>query len=563
MKRLPDLPDSAHVAILGKTGSGKTYTAKRYVEGWLDAGRQVCVVDPTGAWWGLRLKRDGKTPAFPVVLLGGERGDLPLHERSGAAVARLVTEQRASVVVDTSDLTVGQYTRWFIDFAGTLYSTVRSPLRLVIDEAHYFAPQGRVPDPDAGRMLHACNRLMSGGRSRGIAGMLITQRPQKLHKDSLTCADALIAMRVLAPQDRAAVKEWVDACGAPKVGAAVLDSLAQLGRGEGWFWHPETGAPRRVKFPAIATYDSSATPTGGDERPAPTAIDLEEVRAAMAEAVAEAKANDPKALRAEIERLRAEMTKAPTAVDGQAVARAVAAAVGEARVAMARAWAEAAESIRSSLAGIHGALEGVRRKCTESAPEVNGSGAVRATPAPAEVMSEPCRWTAWEKKAARLNGNRSVSAPLPKGEAAILSALLMRARPTRRETLTVLTSYKRSSRDTYVQKLAARGLVAVNGDGIVATAAGRAALPDVTPLPTGAALREWWLRELPAGEGKVLRVLIDAYPRAVARDDVSDRTGYRRSSRDTYLQKLAVRELVEFEAGAARASGDLFDGGMV
>src|SRR6185295_15513138 len=97
----------------------------------------------------------------------------------------------------------------------------------VIVEAQYFMPQGRVPDPDAGRMLHAGNRLMSGGRSRGIRGMLITQRPQKLHKDALTCADTLIAMRVLSPQDRKTIKEWVDGCGNAEDGKRVLDSLAQ------------------------------------------------------------------------------------------------------------------------------------------------------------------------------------------------------------------------------------------------------------------------------------------------------------------------------------------------
>jgi len=105
---------------------------------------------------------------------------------------------------------VGQYTRWFIDFAGTLFTTIKNPLHLIIDEAHHFMPQGKVPDPDTGKMLHAGNRLMSGGRSRGIRGMLITQRPAKLHKDSLTCADTLIAMRVIAPQDRSAIKDWID-----------------------------------------------------------------------------------------------------------------------------------------------------------------------------------------------------------------------------------------------------------------------------------------------------------------------------------------------------------------
>lgn len=306
MNTIPSAALNQHIAILGKTGSGKSYAARGVVEHLLTEDRQVCILDPTSAWWGLRLASNGKDKGYDVVLLGGERADIPLHERSGAAVARLVTEQGASVVIDTGGMTVGEYTRWFIDFAGTLYTTVKSPLHLVIDEAHHFMPQGKSPDVDAGRMLHAGNRLMSGGRSRGIRGMLITQRPAKLHKDSLTCADTLVAMRMIAPQDRAAVKDWIDGAGDPARGRDVLDSLASLERGEGWVWYPEGKHLERVRFPKIKTYDSSATPSdGGKSAPKVGEIKLDEVRAAMAEAVRDAEANDPKALRAKV----AELTK--------------------------------------------------------------------------------------------------------------------------------------------------------------------------------------------------------------------------------------------------------------
>src|ERR1051325_4050354 len=311
---IPEAALNQHIAILGKTGSGKTWAAKTIVEHLLDQKRQVCVLDPTGAWWGLRLAADGKGRGYDMVLLGGKHADIPLSDKSGAAVARLVTQQGANVIIDTTGFTVGEYTRWFIDFAGTLYTTIQHPLHLVIDEAHYFMPQGKAPDIDAGKMIHAGNRLMSGGRSLGIRGFLITQRPAKLHKDSLTCADTLIAMRVIAPQDRQAIKDWIDGAGDPVQGKAVLDSLAQLKRGEGWAWYPEGAYLERVSFPAIKTYDSSATPThGAKEGPKVGEINLEEVKAAMAAAVKEAEANDPKLLRAEVAKLKAELSKAASA----------------------------------------------------------------------------------------------------------------------------------------------------------------------------------------------------------------------------------------------------------
>jgi hypothetical protein len=332
------IPKSAlqqHIAILGKTGSGKTSTAKAaIVEPLLDTGAQVCILDPTSAWWGLRLAADGKGKGYErVILIGGERGDIPLSDRSGEAVARLITEQGASCVIDTGGMTVGEYTRWFIAFATALYTTIKHPLHLVIDEAHHFMPQGKSPDVDAGRMLHAGNRLMSGGRSRGIRGVLITQRPAKLHKDSLTCADTLIPHRVIAPQDRAAIKDWIDGAGDAAQGKAVLDSLALLARGEAWVWYPEGGHLERVQFPMPKTFDSSKAPTVGGRAPKVGEIDLSAVKAAMAEAVKEAEANDPKLLRARIAQLEREARGKPdrqTASAGRAsIERAVASAVAE------------------------------------------------------------------------------------------------------------------------------------------------------------------------------------------------------------------------------------------
>lgn len=302
-----------HVAILGKTGSGKTYTAKGLVEGILDDKRRLAVVDPTGAWWGLRSSADGKAAGYPVIVLGGQHGDAPLPPESGAACAELITRNHLQVVFDTSDMSVGERTRWFIGFAANLFRLNRTPIHLVIDEAHMFAPQsggGAKIDVDTGKMLHAANTLASGGRSRGVRLMLITQRPAKLHKDSLTCCDTLIAMRMLAPQDRGAVKDWIDGCGDARKGKEVIDSLASIVPGEGWAWFPEGNYLERQRFPRIRTFDSSATPTDGEAPAAPKTladIELSAVNAALTAAVEEAKANDPKLLRAEVDRLRREL----------------------------------------------------------------------------------------------------------------------------------------------------------------------------------------------------------------------------------------------------------------
>jgi len=564
---IPEAALEQHIAVLGKTGSGKTFAAKAaIIEPLLALGRRVGIVDPTDAWWGLRSSRDGKGPGFPVLVLGGDHGDLPLPANGGAAVARLLIEQGINLVACTKHLTVGERTRWFIDFAGTVNRVNRSPLYLVLDEAHNFAPQGKVPDPDTGKMLHAANALASEGRSKGIRLTMITQRPQKLHKDTLTCAETLIAMRVLAPHDRLAVEDWIKGCGDMATGKDVLNSLASLQRGEGWVWYPEGGHLMRTKFPAIRTFDSSATPTHGHAIEAPkkaAEVDLTEIRKALADAVKEAEANDPKMLRAEVARLKAELAKKqPAAADPLAVA----AARQEGRKEGARdgylaglkALQPIADRIATLSSGIAETVEGYQhdlQRLAKSPPP--------ATPHHINLATSPRPRTPTVVAVPRASGpgeSLQKSARLPPGELAVLKAAAQYPEGVERDQLSVLTGYKRSSRDAYIARLREKGFVQINGERIEPTEQGFAALGrDFEPLPTGDALRNFWMGRLPDGERKTLEILVEGYPNAIAREVIDQRTGYKRSSRDAYLGRLRARRLVEFTGrGEVKASEGLF-----
>lgn len=307
---IPDAALEHHVAILGKTGSGKTVAAKGMVELVLDTGGRCCAIDPTGVWHGLRSNASGKGPGYPVVIFGGPHGDVPLPAHQGEAIAEIIGTSSTSAVIDTSGMKVSERTRFFADFADALVRKNKGPLHLVIDECHVFMPQGRVADPMSGQMLHAANNLVSLGRSRGLRITLISQRPAKVHKDSLTQVETLVAMRLIAPQDRNAVEAWIEDNADDEKGDEIIGSLATLKTGEAWLWAPEIGVLERVKFPKNRTFDSSRAPdlaTGTGPVLAP--INLAAVHERLATIEAETKANDPKALKAEIARLKSEMQK--------------------------------------------------------------------------------------------------------------------------------------------------------------------------------------------------------------------------------------------------------------
>ena len=84
-------------------------------------------------------------------------------------------------------------------------------------------------------------------------------------------------------------------------------------------------------------------------------------------------------------------------------------------------------------------------------------------------------------------------------------------------------------------------------------------LGDFQPLPTGDAVCDYWLARLPEGERRILEVPIDQHPEPVDRDALEAATGYKRSTRDTYVQRLSARKLVGTSGrGVVLASGTLF-----
>ncbi len=206
------LPPSAldgRLAIVGTSGSGKTYAAKGLIERVMAGGGRVCVVDPLGVWWGLGRGADGADPPFPVAVFGGALGDVPLDPGMGAALGRLIGAQEMACVVDVSDFGSGAARRSFMTaFTEALYAANTEPLHLVLDEADLWAPQRT--QPDGLELLGRVEEIVRRGRVRGFAPWLVTQRPAVLHKDVLSQADILVSMKLTSSQDRAAVGRWIE-----------------------------------------------------------------------------------------------------------------------------------------------------------------------------------------------------------------------------------------------------------------------------------------------------------------------------------------------------------------
>lgn len=245
-------------AVVGVRGKGKTSTAVVMVEGALDQGVQVIVIDPTDVWWGLKSSRSGKSAGYPVVILGGPHGDLPLTDTSGIAIADFAVENRVPMILSLRHLRKGAAQRFVAEFLEQLYHRKgepehRRPMLVVLDEASRFVPQKVMNEKGSflTRSVGAVEDIVRQGRASGFGIIMIDQRPASVNKDVLTQIELLIAHAVTSPQDRAALDEWVKGKDSSGHREEFLRDLASLERGEAWFWRPASDLFKRAPRGAI------------------------------------------------------------------------------------------------------------------------------------------------------------------------------------------------------------------------------------------------------------------------------------------------------------------------
>ncbi|MBA3752658.1 MAG: ATP-binding protein [Nitrospira sp.] len=409
-------------------------------------------------------------------------------------------------------------------------------------------------------MLNAGNNLVSLGRSKGVRVTMITQRPAKLHKDALTQAQSLVAMRVLAPQDRKAIAEWIAEQADPDKGKEIIASLSSLRAGEAWVWAPLQGVLERVRFPLPKTFDSSKAPdetTGSGPVLAP--INLDALKSRLSTIEAETKANDPRALKAEIVMLKKQMAEA---VRQQIVPDP--AAVEEAER---RGYQRGRDTILRAVAGLSSELAGSLRQAEEA-----HAGAKRLLDAfstfmatQADEIAKPLPIVA--RKPVQIAPNYSSSIPgdtsLAGPQRKLLTVLAQYPDGRTKRQLAVLAGYAHNGGafNNPLSRLRSQGLAAGGSERLTITDAGLAALGQWEPLPAGRDLQEYWFKNLPGPASKLLRVLCDAFPDGMDKGTRARKSGYEPNGGafNNPLARLRSLELVTGRGTAElRASEDLF-----
>jgi len=223
--------------ILAKRGAGKTYTGGVLAEEFFKSNIPFVAFDPIDVWWGLRIDKNGKNKGLPVVVFGVEHADIKLDREMGRQIAQAVVKDNVSCVISTFGLPKVAQRHLIAEFADEILNINNTPRHIFIEEAHEYVPQ-RVFGA-MGKTFNAVSNLVVMGRNRGIGVTLLNQRAATVNKDVLTQIDTLIAMRSVGPQDRKALREWVEYHTAEGDFEKFINSLPSLPTGEGWLWSPE------------------------------------------------------------------------------------------------------------------------------------------------------------------------------------------------------------------------------------------------------------------------------------------------------------------------------------
>ncbi len=564
------------VLINASSGLGKSWLMRLIAEN-VASSIQTILIDPEGEYPTLREKFD--------LLIVSENGDLRADIRSAGLLARKLAETGVSAVIDIYDLP-GKEDPWvkrrmfvaeFLNELMNLPKKLYHPMLVMVDEAHQFAqekPSGDYIIWNSQKVYpavlsrSAIRSMMSAGRKRGIGGILATQRISKIDKDSIADARNVFIGGTTLDIDQQRAGDILGMSRAESVALRDLDpgtffsfgpaidgrGVVQFKSGKVQTTHPKAGQRSSIVVPAASTQISGIVEQFGD-----------------LPAIAEEEVKNAEVLKRENADLKRQMQlqARPTQVQTKTETRIE-------RVEVPVLPSEQYDAIMKSLADLRTYAKDIKFI----------ADTIEAYPLGLDVMMDQLKQAIqkWSQpkfnigvkpghgkdytarvviKASQGSETKDIvhfdNGALPEGEKKILARVAEYPGGVTAKQLTVLTGYKRSTRNTYLQRLSQKGAIKKHGDRIFITDIGRQ-LVSYMPLPSGADLHAYWLQELPQGERAIFEIVLAAYPEDVDREGIDAQTGYSRSTRNTYIQRMLAKEIIATTSpGRIKASDHLFE----
>ncbi len=237
-------------AIVGIRESGKSSLGTVMAEEYCKLKQPWIAFDPAGNWWGLRAQPDGRPGGFPVVVFGGERGDLPLEKDAGKRIAEAITAENVFAVIDLKMTSKTMWRTLVRDIVKTLQEIqVEVPRMVFIEEGQEFLPQK--PSHQLGaECKEIVERLVTLGGNWGYGATILGQRPASIEKSALSQCETVFAFATQGSHDRKALQDWMESQQVGDLERRGLERLADLETGTCYVWSPrflKTFAKLRIR----------------------------------------------------------------------------------------------------------------------------------------------------------------------------------------------------------------------------------------------------------------------------------------------------------------------------
>lgn len=538
---------SSRLLVQASSGGGKSYAIRKLAEQ-LISHVQVIIIDIEGEFVSLREQ-------YPFALVGKE-GEIPLNLRYAETLAHKLLETNLSAIIDLSEMEVYQRRLFAKRFAHALIESPKHlwhPCVVIIDEADFFAPQGKESES-----TNAIVNLSSRGRKRGICPIYATQRIAKLHKD--VTADVLNKIVGLTGQD---VDQQRAGSELGFTSKQDIIGLRKLSPGEFYAFGPAI-SNEVIKF-KVSKVVTSHMEAGQYKKVLPaTPNAIKKILGKLADIPEEAEKelNTKNDLLAEIKRLKAELRLKPvatkTVVDEKAKQENI--LLKNQLQAEKNSYNALVKIVQNRNTQLTKAVKTLTDIPDIEIPEKQGFAGIVPTLRSKDIKPYESAKTVPSFLKGNSNGQ------IVGGAMRMLKAAAMFHPNTITRTRMgafARLSHTSGSFGTYLSSLKSNGYIITEGNDFRITDDGLAAAGEVDSLPTDPQeLINLWCSIIgeSSGASRMLRTLGNHYPNEMSRQELGDSVNMSSTSGSfgTYLSYLKSRGLVKTSGQNIKASEELF-----
>ncbi len=205
------------IFVVGKPGSGKSYTMGVLAEELIKKGIPLVIIDAHGEYSSLKVPAESASPEFHVEphsyseqiiefadMAFNPGADIDLSTLDNSRPEDIISQMQCTIINLRGIASAEQYSvvsKLLTKLIDAVMVMQVPPFYLALDEAHLFAGRNKKDDPGSRPTLDLIRRFAQEGRKFGANLIVLTQRPQLLDMTVRSLSGTWIIHRLTDPND--------------------------------------------------------------------------------------------------------------------------------------------------------------------------------------------------------------------------------------------------------------------------------------------------------------------------------------------------------------------------